>query len=137
LLSGYNEPQILAVGSHGERLYQFKKDYYEFQSKAVSWEENLLPHIGQLVSVRFPQAWAIYLKYIILRADGQSKDSIIAHGDFLNDDMTWDDAERVFTELSKDASFVVITKEIFALQGKMASEAREAASDIYPHLLRQ
>jgi hypothetical protein len=51
--------------------------------------------------------------------------------------MTWDDAERVFTELSKDASFVVITKEIFALQGKMASEAREAASDIYPHLLRQ
>jgi hypothetical protein len=59
-----------------------------------------MARIGQMVQVRFSAGWQIYLQYVLMRLGGRSKEAIIAGGDFLNYDITWDDAERVFTELS-------------------------------------
>jgi hypothetical protein len=56
------------------------------------------------------------LRYVILRSTGNSQDQIKAWGSFLDYDITWEDAERVFAELSKDkaiaADSVVVTESL-------------------------
>jgi hypothetical protein len=128
LLEAYNEPQIRAVGTAGDTLYQFKKDYYNFQSQLAGWENYFTTHIGELVEVRFRDAWAIYLRYIILRATGWSERRIEGHGNFLNYGITWDDAERVYTELQKDPEFVADIGKILTAQRAFSDEAKRAIS---------
>lgn len=74
----------------------------------------MLSRIGGTVTVRFRQAWSIYLKYAILRFGGMSREDVIAGGNFLNFDITWDDAERVFGELSSDKLISRRFADIFA-----------------------
>ena len=129
-LEHYNKSEIMGVPGSGEMLYQFKEDYYDFQSEASKWEDDLTTKIGQKVTVRFRQAWQIYLRYVILRFDGQTEQSIIGQGNFLNYGITWDDAERVFLELSNDPSFVQETSKVFASFKKASEEATKIASAI-------
>jgi pimeloyl-ACP methyl ester carboxylesterase len=98
-LGQYDKTEIMGVPGSGKALFQFKQDYYHFQDEASQWENDVFSKIGSTVTVRFRQAWQIYLRYVILRAAGQSKEAIIAQGNFLNYDITWDDAERVFNEI--------------------------------------
>jgi pimeloyl-ACP methyl ester carboxylesterase len=123
LLQQYNKPTIQGIAKTGEALYDYKQEYYNFRTKELTWETNLTTHIGQMVSVRFRQAWIIYLRYVILRAAGQSKDQVIAGGDFVNYGITWDDAERVFTELSGEPTVAQEASEVFSLLNKMSDEA--------------
>jgi len=129
-LEHYNKSEITGIPGSGEMLYHFKEDYYDFQSAARGWEDDLTTKIGQKVSVRFRQAWQIYLRYVILRLDGQTKQSIIDQGNFLNYGITWDDAERVFLDLSNDPSFVQETAKVFASLKKVSEEATKIASVI-------
>jgi hypothetical protein len=123
LLQRYNRSDIVSIPKTGAALYNFKQHYYDFRTQELAWENNTTNHIGQIVSVRFRKAWAIYLRYVILRAAGQSKEQIIAGGGFLNYSITWDDAERVFTELSGDPTVAQETAEVFSLLNKMSQEA--------------
>jgi hypothetical protein len=123
LLQQYNRSDIVGIPETGTTLYKYKQHYYDFRTKELAWENNITNHIGQIVTVRLKQAWAIYLRYFISRAAGQSKEQIIAGGDFLNYSITWDDAERVFTELSGDPTVAQETAEVFSLLNKMSEEA--------------
>jgi pimeloyl-ACP methyl ester carboxylesterase len=127
VLERYNRADILGVKNNGSLIYDYKKDYYEFQSMLVRWENDTTSMIGQRVSVRFRQAWTIYLRYMIMRFSGHTKESIIAGGDFLNYGITWDDAERVFDELSKEPSFHRAASELFTAQKKVFDEAIKIA----------
>jgi pimeloyl-ACP methyl ester carboxylesterase len=97
LLASYDERDIRAVPT----LHKYFTDYYEFREQATVLEDQTMQHISKTVKVRFPAGWAIYLQYTIMRFGGRSKQDIISGGDFLNYDITWDDAERLFEELSR------------------------------------
>jgi hypothetical protein len=86
--------------------------------------------LGQLLRGKtdFTAAWVIYAQYVIKRAVGLSKDQIISGGNFLNYGITWDDAEQIFTELSKESEFVTQSRAISAAVAKMILEAKEATS---------
>lgn len=128
-LEQYDKAEILGVPRAGHALFQFKQDYYQFQSDTLQWENDLLTRIGRIVVVRFRQAWQIYLRYVILRAAGQSKDAIMAQGNFLNYDITWDDAERVFSELMNDPSLHQETQNVLAYAANIMDTATKIGSD--------
>jgi hypothetical protein len=102
ILIGYDDNSIAAVPNIGPSLRGFLHNYYQFEQDTRQIENQSLGKIGALVTVRFPQAWQIYLRYAILRFSGNSKEQIIAGGSFLNYDITWDDAERVYGQLASD-----------------------------------
>ena len=72
-----------------------------------------------MVGVRFRAAWQIYSKYVIMRFGGMSKEAIIAGGDFLNYGITWDEAERVFAELSSEESVSSGVGELFLMHKRL------------------
>jgi pimeloyl-ACP methyl ester carboxylesterase len=128
ILARYDRSKILGVPHGGEALYQFKTIYYDFQSKATEWEENVISKIGQTVAVRFRQGWVIYLRYFVLRIFGNSKEQVTAQGDFLNYDITWDDAERVFTEVSGDPLVAKQTSALVDAVTTIGQQAQKIAS---------
>ena len=114
LLMRYDEKDVANVPENGEALHTFLNEYYQFRQRIARMEDNLTNRIGQMVQLRFRAAWRIHLRYVIMRFGGMSKDTIIARGNFLNFDITWDDVERVYVELSKDPSISKAFAEIFA-----------------------
>jgi hypothetical protein len=130
VLAHYNKSEILAVPDRGEMLDQFKLDYYDFEIRARAWEEELTTKIGTKVAVRFRAGWLIYLQYVILRDFGNSKDKIIAQGNFLNFDITWEDAERVFNEVSSDQLVAQGTSDLKASWEKVLHEAMRLAEKV-------
>jgi hypothetical protein len=100
LLMHYHEKNVLEVPGIGSALRNHLIRCYQFREKVLRLNDSLMARIGQMVQVRFSAGWQIYLQYVLMRLGGRSKEAIIAGGDFLNYDITWDDAERVFTELS-------------------------------------
>lgn len=113
LLMDYNEKDILETPGIGSALHNYLTSYAQFQQKALQLEKSLMTRIGQMVRVRFRSGWKIYLRYVIMRFAGHSKEAIIAGGNFLNYDITWDDAERVFTELSNEEPVYFEASELF------------------------
>jgi hypothetical protein len=112
LLMNYEEKDVLEVPLIGNDLHKHLIAYYEFRQMALQLENALISRIGQIVRVRLRAGWVIYFKYMIMRFSGLSQEAIIAGGNFLNYDITWSDAERVFTELSTDA---VLSSELSRL----------------------
>jgi hypothetical protein len=104
LLMQFDEKDIREVPEIGDTLQKQRDGYYRFREQAMRVESDLISRVGRIVGVRFPQAWGIYLRYVLMRFGGMSKDAIISAGNFLNFGITWDDAERVFQSLSEDAS---------------------------------
>ena len=101
-LKQHDDVDVDSIPEAGPMLRDFFRRYYEFEQRAVEFENDLLNLIGSTVAVRFPQAWRIYLRYVVLRFAGLSQEEVVAGGNFLNYGITWDDAERVFSELSSD-----------------------------------
>lgn len=103
LLMQFNEKDIQEVPVVGSALHKHLSDYYSFQEGLISLESELMSKIGTMVSVRFRQGWAIYLKYCLLRFCGRDPQEIQGGGNFLNYEITWQDAERVYQTLAGDA----------------------------------
>ena len=116
LLMQYEEQDIKEVPGIGADLCAYLAAYYEFRKEALQLEQNMLIAIGQMVSVRFPQGWHIYMKYVLCRFGGASKEAIISWGSFLNYSITWDDAERVFVELSQKEPFNLKVPALFCTE---------------------
>lgn len=115
LLMRYEEKDVLEVPWIGSALHKHLTTYYLFRQEALQLEDSLITRIGQMVGVRFRVAWQIYYKYMMMRFGGITKEAVIAGGDFLNYGITWDDAERVFAELSNDRSVSSDVSELFLL----------------------
>lgn len=130
LLMTYRERDVVRVPNIGNDLQSYMKSYYGFRQESLTLEDNLMTRIGQMVTVRFRNAWAIYLKYIIMRFSGQSKEAIINGGDFLNYDITWDDAERVFTQLSNEPAVAHHFSDLFARYQSLIKDVTRISSAI-------
>jgi hypothetical protein len=132
LLSTYTEAQIRGVPHEGDKLFQYKTEYYAFQSKVENWENTLLRRVAEIVAVHDRYAWTIYVKYVIMRFSGQDKEQIMKReGDgFLNMGITWDDLEKALNTLSQDQTVVETTREVFQIQGKLAREAKAIAGSV-------
>lgn len=104
MLLTYEEPDVREVPGIGTALQDYIKNYHAFRQRALAAEERLISRIGKIVSVRFRVGWQIYLNYVIMRFAGASNEEIISWGDFLNYDITWEDAERVFARLNDDSN---------------------------------
>jgi S1-C subfamily serine protease len=102
VLSRYNDVDIGQIPEAGEALQSFFRRYYQFEQATGVLEQESLKRIGATVRVRFVQGWRIYLRYVLLRFSGQSAERISSGNSFLNYEITWADAERVYGELAKD-----------------------------------
>jgi hypothetical protein len=101
VLNGYYVDTIKSVPEEGHDLFEFQKSYDDFENREYVLETDTITEIGKLVSVRFSQAWSIYLRYIMFRVAGLSQKNIIDGGSFLNYGITWDDAEKVFSQINE------------------------------------
>ena len=122
------------MGTPGEKLLQFRKDYYDLQSKVEQIEDKVLLRIGKLMSnkSKFRDEWEVYLSYADARFDGVSQAEIIAYNGSgkLGTNITWDDAEKVFAELSRDPQIAYEMYTIPRSHLKMIGEATQAASSV-------
>ena len=107
LLMNYEETDILSVPEIGSVLHEHLNGYYNFRCSTKTYEDALISKIGQMVQVRFRDGWKIYYQYVMMRASGSSKEQIMAGSNFLRYEITWDDSERVFFELSKEMHIAV------------------------------
>ncbi len=119
LLMRYEEQDVIEVPGIGPALYEHLIGYYRFRQDALRIEEDLVSRIGRMVKVSFRAGWQIYLKYVLMRFSGASKQAVIAGGNFLNYDITWDDAERVFGELLQDAALSSGVSSLFGLHKRL------------------
>jgi hypothetical protein len=119
LLRRYEEQDVVEVPGIGPALHQPLVSYYRFRQDALQVEDELVSRIGGMVSVRFQAGWQIYLKYVLMRFGGVSKDAVVAGGDFLNYDITWEDAERVLGALSRDGPLSSRVSDLFGLQKRL------------------
>ena len=119
LLMRYEENDIREVPEIGSALHNHLTAYYRFRQETLRLEDDLVSRIGRIVEVRFRTAWQIYYRYVIMRFGGMSKEAIIARGDFLNYGITWDEAERVFAELSSEESVSSSVAELFFLHKRL------------------
>jgi hypothetical protein len=88
VLMRYDEGEIGRIPETGALLQDFLRKFYQFEKEAVRFEGELLNRIGGTVTVRFRQAWAIYLKYAILRFSGMSREEVIAGGFGASENLT-------------------------------------------------
>lgn len=130
LLMTYDESDILQVPKIGKALHNHLKNYYRFREQALKTESSLITRIGQMVKVDFKAGWMIYLRYVIARFAGRSKDTVIAGGNFLNYEITWDDAERVFAKLSNDPLMSQEMNQVFAFHKSLIKDVSSIASAI-------
>lgn len=100
-LDRYVKQTIVGVPGVGERLFDFRKSYYEFSQSQQDLETIAITSVGPHVEGKLRAAWTIYFRYFLLRSSGHSADDVKEAGNFLNYDITWEDAERVYQELSK------------------------------------
>lgn len=114
LLYGYSDESILHLPKIGAALLDHKNAYYSFRQRVTKLEGSLMARVEKAVQVRFREGWQIYLQYLVMRFGGNSKEQIVSGGNFLNYDITWDDCERVFRELSADQSLTNTLSETFA-----------------------
>jgi len=102
LLLRYEEVDIKEMPGIGQRLHNHLVAYYKFRKQAIRIENEMMSKVGNMVGVRFPAAWQIYVRYSLMRFGGASMETIVSWGDFLNFSITWEDAEKVFSRLSED-----------------------------------
>jgi len=119
LLMTYEQKDVREVPGVGRVLGDYVQSYYEYRKKALALEERLFLRIGQLVSVRFPEGWRIYLRYVVMRFAGASQENIIGWGEFLNYDITWEDAERVFKQLNDDQELSPEMSQLFDTHSRL------------------
>ncbi len=122
VLIRFEEKDILEVPEIGRALHNHLTAYYQFRQRALRLEEDILTKIGQMVGVRFPVAWRIYLRYAWMRFDGLSKETIVAGGDFLNYSITWDETERVFIQLSSDRTVTAAVTDLLSSYQNLSSQ---------------
>lgn len=136
LIMPYSEQVIMEVPKIGNALHSHKTSYYQFREKALNLEARLITRIaqmtrsGQTVQLNDSVAWRMYLQYAIMRFQGHSKESIIATGFRLNFDITWDDTERVFVQLSNEPPFPREISELVALHMSLMEDVRKIKSEI-------
>jgi hypothetical protein len=124
IVMSYDEKTILGTPEIGPTLQEFLLKYYQFRQLTMNLEDQTLRRIGQIVTVPFRAAWGIYFKYAVMRFGGLSENDVVSGGNFLNYDITWEDSERVFAELSKEPSLSREFSNLFQLNRELIQEVR-------------
>lgn len=124
ILNKYYKGTLKSVPKVGDELFNYKKTYSKFESGEYDFENEATIQIGKIVSVRYREAWwAVYFRYFLLRSGGLTQQQIIDGGDFLNYSITWDEAERVFNELTKNPAIGPAMAEKFSSQQSILATA--------------
>lgn len=132
LLMGFDERLIQEVPGIGPALHVHLISYYNLRQRIHQFENGLLALIGPRVSVGFAQGWVIYRRYALLRFSGISQQGIIGSGDFLNYDITWDDAERVYRELANDVNVTSAESELISSFESSSHRITELKRALFP-----
>jgi hypothetical protein len=123
ILNRYYEDTIIYVEEIGGRLSDYKRYFYRFEVTERETKSKITVFIGQNVEVRFQNAWNIYLRYAILRSSGFTREQIIASGNFLNYDITWNMAEGIYKKIVLDKSLSKLLSHGTSDLHKVVSEA--------------
>jgi len=125
LLMRFEEKDIVEVPGIGQVLHAHLTGYYGFRQEILRTEEELMSRIGRTARTAIRAGWQIHLRYFVMRFAGALHADIKSGGDFLNYGITWDDAERVFLELSQDAILSSRIRGLFQVHTALG-EALEA-----------
>jgi hypothetical protein len=125
LLMSYEETDIREIPGIGIALHNHLSTYYQFRRDAIQLEQDLMIRIGQSVGVTFPAAWSIYLKYLLMRFGGATREQIISWGNFLNFSISWDSTEELFKRFNDDQAITSRVAALFQTHGRL--EAMVAA----------
>ena len=115
LLMKYDEDVARELPLIGGNLHKYVTAYYDFRVRLSKLEEDLFISVEQIFSICLPPAWRIHLRYVLLRFAGAPQEQIINGRNLLNYGITWDAAERVFTELLKDPKLTSVIAELLEL----------------------
>jgi hypothetical protein len=129
ILGKYYKQTILSVPKLSGELYDYKVQYYRFESREHDFENETTTTIGKIVEVRFRQGWEMYFRYFLLRSFGFTEQQIVDGGTFLNLGITWTDAERVFNELTKDPAIAEAIAENRSSQNHLLAAATRIISN--------
>src|SRR5262249_3067635 len=130
-LSRYDDVDIAQIPAAGDALQSFFRRYYQFEEAIAALEQEALKRIGARVAVRFAEGWRIYLRYGLLRFIGHSDEQSSAGNSFLNYDVTWAEAERVYGDLAKDPALARGFANVFAQQNAFRQDV-EALRRLVP-----
>jgi hypothetical protein len=122
LLMQYPENDIKEVPGIGEALHAHLENYYRFRTEAVGIQDKVVTAIGTRVGVAFRRAWEIHFRYVFMRFGGMSPEAIKAAGDFLNFGITWESAEKLFSDISADAELSNELRGLIEMLPQLQSE---------------
>jgi hypothetical protein len=124
ILNKYYKETLKSVPNVGEELFKYKKNYSNFENGEFDFENEVSVQIGKLVTVQLRQVWwTIYFKYFLLRSGGLTQQQVIDGGSFLNYGATWEEAERVFGELTHNPAIGPAMAEKFTLHKYLVAAA--------------
>lgn len=121
LLMRYEGKDVREIPQIGDELHHHMTGYYHFRQVILRFEQDLMSSISKIVGDNFDSQtlWNIYFRYALFRFYSQSKEGIIAGGNFLNRGVTWDDTEKIFTKLSNEPELTSQIAQIECLFDKM------------------
>ncbi len=121
LLMKYDESDVIEVPVIGQTLHSHMPDYHRFREGAASVEQELMQKLPALWSPPYPGALRIHARYSVSRFSGMSPADLRSGVNFLNFDITWDRAEKVFEQLAADTSVVPKFQELLHLHAEMSA----------------
>jgi hypothetical protein len=130
LLVQYNDKVVLSVPKVGIALRDHKVAYYEFQKDVKQLEDSMMERIGGKAKTQFRKGWKIYLMYVISRYGGNSQSQIMAQGNYLNYDITWDDCERTYQEFLHDKPLSQTISQMFHRNNAMGANVAKLATGV-------
>jgi hypothetical protein len=68
--------------------------------------------------------------YVISRYGGNSQSQIMAQGNYLNYDITWDDCERTYQELLQDTLLSQAISQTFHRNNAMGATVAKLATEV-------
>lgn len=130
LLMRYDARGVVEVPGAGPDLHSHLTTYYEFRKAVLAFERQLLDRIAATMGdeSRFPAACRIHLNYALRRFIGVTKERVRAGANFLNYDITWDSAERMFESLTADLALTSRATDLNRQREALDESVRQVAA---------
>jgi hypothetical protein len=129
LLMQYDEQDVVEMREIGLRLHEHMAAYHGFRQSITALETDLMQRLPSLWNPPLPGALNIHARYCALRFAGMTAEELRSGVNFLNYEITWDRAEKVFEQLATDGSLASRFEESLQRHARMSTAVKDLASN--------